>query len=301
MNIKSFLTSVILLLAGIIVAQAPCNPALTSLLVSPNQATYCAGSTINFTLSATAPYASNVTWGFNGTANATQATGTNLRNFKITSVITGGTVTARGRLNPGTVCTYTRSFVVNVSQPIANAGADQLYISTPVNIGGSPCATNGVSPYTYNWQPGGATSCNITVSPSSTTVYTLTVTDAAGCQSTDMVTVFNINSAVSYIVPSKTIDGGYHLPKNNKVYFMFEEEYVAGTLNYQILDYNPASANVQVPNIACSLLSGSAKSLGDNRYAIDIPTCSPALGSGKYYVVELTNDKKEKFYFKFLN
>ncbi len=42
-------------------------------------------------------------------------------------------------------------------------------------------ASGGTPPYSYLWQPGNATTPSITVSPASTTIYTLTVQDAQGC------------------------------------------------------------------------------------------------------------------------
>ncbi|WP_146202275.1 hypothetical protein, partial [Dyadobacter jejuensis] len=54
------------------------------------------------------------------------------------------------------------------------------------NLGGSPSATGGKSPYTYLWSTG-ATSANPSVSSTENTIYTLTVTDANGCQQSDQV------------------------------------------------------------------------------------------------------------------
>jgi hypothetical protein len=189
----------------------------------------------------------------------------------------------------------------------ANAGPDQIYLSTPIVIGGvnagsSACATGGVPPYTPLWSTnsgfisGNVNQCNNLVVPTVSTIYSLTVTDAAGCQSTD--NVFVAKGGTFYIVPKKDIDGGYQVPVANKVYFKFEEEYKNGNLSYKILDYNSLTANIQPANIVCSLVP-SAKSLGDNRYYIDITTCS--LQTSKFYLVEVTTDKNEKFYFKFLN
>lgn len=74
-----------------------------------------------------------------------------------------------------------------------NAGPDKY-----VNYGyGSNCialsgtAAGGVIPYTYLWSPGGNNPNSLTtmVCPTSTTNYTLTVTDANGCSRTDEITV----------------------------------------------------------------------------------------------------------------
>jgi hypothetical protein len=76
----------------------------------------------------------------------------------------------------------------------ADAGPDQ----TVVYGYGSNCATltgeasGGIPPYTYSWSPGAsAPNKAITqVCPTTTTTYTLTVTDANGCTSADGITVF---------------------------------------------------------------------------------------------------------------
>lgn len=78
----------------------------------------------------------------------------------------------------------------------SNAGPDKYvnygYGSNCITLSGS--AVGGVAPYTYLWSPGGTNpnSLNTTVCPTTTTNYTLSVTDANGCSRTDQVTV-NVN------------------------------------------------------------------------------------------------------------
>ncbi len=69
-------------------------------------------------------------------------------------------------------------------QAVADAGPDQTICSgESVQIGTAAQAGT-----TYSWSPGGATSAQITVSPASTTVYTVTATTACG-SAQDSVTV----------------------------------------------------------------------------------------------------------------
>ena len=92
-------------------------------------------------------------------------------------------------------CTdYASTTVVVNTKPTADAGPDKS-ISTggSVEIGGSPTASGGTSPYTYSWTPitglNATTIANPNASPTSTTTYTVTVTDANGCVDSDDVVV----------------------------------------------------------------------------------------------------------------
>ena len=77
---------------------------------------------------------------------------------------------------------------------VADAGADQVISpGDMVEIGGSPTASGGTSPYTYSWTPttglDDATISNPIASPANTTVYTVIVTDEDGFTGQDEVTV----------------------------------------------------------------------------------------------------------------
>jgi autotransporter-associated beta strand protein len=78
---------------------------------------------------------------------------------------------------------------------LANAGPDQSLCNLgSAVIGGSPTASGGSGTgYTYSWSLGtgldNALIANPTASPTSTTIYTVTVTDSLGCTAQDSVTV----------------------------------------------------------------------------------------------------------------
>lgn len=74
--------------------------------------------------------------------------------------------------------------------PTVNAG-DVLNkcVGSPITLGGSPTASGGTGPYTYAWDNGAAAVANPSVNPLVTTIYTLTVTDANGCQQIDQALV----------------------------------------------------------------------------------------------------------------
>jgi len=92
-------------------------------------------------------------------------------------------------------CTSTDMVTVTVNPvPVATAGADvAICDGDAVTIGGAPTGAAGTPPYTYSWAPTSGLSApnvaNPTASPAATTHYTVTVTDANGCQSTDEIVV----------------------------------------------------------------------------------------------------------------
>jgi hypothetical protein len=85
--------------------------------------------------------------------------------------------------------------IETINHVTANAGPDRsVYLNQSTQLGGSPTASGGAAPYSYSWSPNDgslddASAENPTASPASTTIYTLVVTDANGCTSTDEVTV----------------------------------------------------------------------------------------------------------------
>lgn len=84
-------------------------------------------------------------------------------------------------------CTASDVVTVTVDPiPVANAGVDQTICQgATANLAGAGGAN-------YTWEPGTLNGANVSVSPTSTTDYVVTVTTAAGCSSTDQVRV-NVN------------------------------------------------------------------------------------------------------------
>ena len=164
------------------------NP-VTSVVVCPGDAVVIPSFT-------STPTGATFNWTNTNSSIGLASTGTdNIASF--TAVNSGtnpvsGTVTVIPTLN-GCVGS-SQSFTIGVANnPLANAGTDVnvcLNAVTGNQIGVSP--VNGM---TYSWSPttglSGATVANPTVSTATagTTTYTLTVTNAAGCSSTDDVTV----------------------------------------------------------------------------------------------------------------
>jgi gliding motility-associated-like protein len=81
-------------------------------------------------------------------------------------------------------CTRTDTMTVFVNPlPVANAGPDQMVCD------GSTATLTATGGTSYLWSPGGMTGSSIYVTPSNPTVYTVQVTDANGCKSSDTVSV----------------------------------------------------------------------------------------------------------------
>jgi hypothetical protein len=102
-----------------------------------------------------------------------------------------------------------------------------------------------------------------------------------------------------YAVLNKKINGGYYTCPNKKLLFKYNEEYddKDGLLTYNIYDkYNKIIIN----NISNPL----NVIYGDNRYSIDISLSSILLSGvtmpyDEYYILEVINEKNEKWYLRF--
>jgi len=108
--------------------------------------------------------------------------------------------------------TVTQTATVTFTTPplVANAGVDKgvTPAAPSVTIGGSPSATGGVPPYNYSWSPttdlDNPNSANPTASPTTTTAYTLTVTDSAPIPAT----AISSPMTVTFTIPPLVADAG---------------------------------------------------------------------------------------------
>jgi large repetitive protein len=260
-------------------------PKLTLPTTSTTPIEYCAGTIIDLTDFSSTP-TSTFTWQLNNTAiglNQTTGTGqvpvftaTNMGNSPIT-----GTFTVSGSANGCTSQSQTFSVVIN-PKPAVNLGADQAICAgnstalTAVASGGTPA-------YTYSWDNISNNNTSQTVSPSATTIYNVTVTDAKGCKATDdlKVTVNQIptftsltkTDAICYGQPNGTITvtgSGtaplqYRLDNNAYQNSNVFNAVAAGTYTVTIKDANgcmasktinvnqpnPMSAEVTIKNVSC--------------------------------------------------
>lgn len=162
-------------------------PKLTLPTTSSIPLAYCAGTSIDLVDFSAVPAAtfswqhSNTTIGLsqtNGTGQVPVFTATNSGSSPITSIFT-----VTGSANGCTSQPQTFSVVIN-PKPTINAGIDQT-----ICVGNSASfvatANGGTPSYTYTWDNGLSNNATQTVSPTSTTIYNVTLTDTKGCQAVD--------------------------------------------------------------------------------------------------------------------
>lgn len=133
----------------------------------------------------------------------------------------GGATTTSITVSPTITTTYTLT-VNNGTCSASGASATAVVTVNACNINvtatnASACSgecrnitatvTSGSSPYTYSWQPGGATGSTLNVCPTATSTYTVTVTDAANSTgtATAVVTIVPTPVAVFTMTPSGTV------------------------------------------------------------------------------------------------
>jgi hypothetical protein len=102
----------------------------------------------------------------------------------VLSPLTNTTYTVTGIDSNG--CSNTISITIVVNPPFsANAGSDQVYCGSPVNLR----ATGSIIGLTYQWS-NSFTGDSIQVTPSTTTSYIVTATNLSGCSYSDTVIVY---------------------------------------------------------------------------------------------------------------
>ncbi|HMQ49652.1 MAG TPA: SdrD B-like domain-containing protein, partial [Saprospiraceae bacterium] len=96
-------------------------------------------------------------------------------------------------------CEDVTTITINVNEnPIADAGDDvEICLGQSVDL--SAAASGGLAPYTFEWDNGLGSGPDKTVIPTATTTYTVTITDANGCEDVDQVTVIINNDLCSKI------------------------------------------------------------------------------------------------------
>ena len=123
-------------------------------------------------------------------------------------------------VSPGVTTTYS----VSVTDSIGCTSAQQtitVTVNPPLNLSvtGSSTICSGATAtltasglggdgnYTYNWQPGNQNTTSITVQPATTTVYTVTLTDACGTPAQTASVTITVAPAPAVTISSNTVSG----------------------------------------------------------------------------------------------
>ena len=158
------------------------TPALTVSSNSP----VCIGDALNLTATQTNASANPVSYAWSGPS----AYSASVQTPTIFNAQLSNSGTYNVTATTGFGCTAVASLSATVNTPPAvNAGLDQVTCSgTGITIGSAAVAGN-----SYAWSPSAGLSstaiANPTANPSATTLYTVTVTSAAGCTASDNVLV----------------------------------------------------------------------------------------------------------------
>ncbi len=162
------------------------TPVTPSVSITPSPGTtICTGTAATFTAVATGGGPSpSYQWSINGTV----ITGATSSTFVTTTLVTGDIVAVLMTSSATCVTTSTASASVTMTVDVPSISAS----STPATCGGSYTLT-GSGGVSYLWAPSTGLSCSTcgstTITPASTTVYTVTGTDGTGCTGTGTVSV----------------------------------------------------------------------------------------------------------------
>ena len=172
----------------------------------------CPNASIQLTGSGTA--AANNAW-----VSGTPANGTVSNTGLVTGVTAGNTIITYTNANG---CTATQTVTVNAN-PTANAGQDQT-LCAGGNATLTGTANGGNAPYTFSWNNG--VQQGVPFPLNATGTFTLTVTDANGCASTDNVTL--TSTSIDWANLQWPATGTVCLGQTHNVYGQI---YVAGITN----------------------------------------------------------------------
>jgi len=153
--------------------------------------------------------------------------------------------------------------------------------------------TGGKSPYSYSIDSCGTLSSNHVFTSLASTNYSICAHDSTQCEVDSAVALMATNTNPPFANLTSDPNGTLGLIDDNVLRFIYREAYeipIGKSLAYKI--YN--SANVLLLDPSTYLLSIRT---GNNK--IEIPCMSNYLINKKYYTLEVTNDKQEKFYLPF--
>jgi gliding motility-associated-like protein len=136
-------------------------------------------------------------WTYINTLGTTTNITTTTNTLTINPVPNGQTITCVATSATG--CSFTYTLPLAVSVPVFTPAAPSICQGGTANI-----TVSGLAPYNYVWSNGVSDSI-ISVSPTSSTTYTVTATAAGGCSSSGSVTVTVLNNPVVTVSPDTAI------------------------------------------------------------------------------------------------
>lgn len=107
---------------------------------------------------------------------------------------------------------------------------------------------------------------------------------------------------VQYAILDKEFTSSYTPTINGILYFAYDEKYTTGVLNYQIYDYMHNPLITPALKTSVPALNLSRYVVGKNLFQLDInaiPGLSVNTEYQRYFTLEVTNDKNEKFVLRF--
>ncbi|HOI00956.1 MAG TPA: choice-of-anchor J domain-containing protein, partial [Bacteroidales bacterium] len=192
--------------------------------------------------------------------------------------------------SPAGCTNYYSLFVTVHPVPTINAGPDQtICLGNVAQLNAIP--GGGTPPYSYAWNNGASLSNpairNPIASPIVTTTYTITISDANGCQNTDDITI-TVNDPVATVTDDTTCLGTaimlQVIPSGGSAPYTYIWSPVAGLDNPFIQNpmANPATVGVHVYSVTITDAIGCSGSASLNLTVLPIPLAFNVTGGGSY-------------------
>lgn len=128
---------------------------------------------------------------------------TNLPTYTTNNItnVCAGTYTIKAVDNIGCYAITTVTFTNPAPYTFSITGTSLICIGNAANL--TSTLVGGTAPYTYSWMPGGFTTSNVSVSPTTTTTYSLNIFDSKGCGQIPTVFTVNVNPPLSVSVSAQ--------------------------------------------------------------------------------------------------
>jgi len=185
----------------------------------------CIGSTTTLTASGATTY----TWSTSATTSTVSLSPSITTSYTVTGAV-------------GTCSAATTSTITVMALPIVTISPSSSSICI-----GAQATLNGGGAATYTWTPGPSVGATYVVSPGSTTIYTLTATDANGCVNTANTTVTAYPKPPAFSSVNSPVCAGQPLTFTTST----------GGASYAWLEPDGSTSTLQNPNIASAAVTNT--------------------------------------------